>query len=121
MMEGRLPSLPGAVVDRARGRLDRYALALQQVSTRRIAPQMSRLEAIRSSLGVITNGVLQRRGNRLDALGQLLSALSPQATLRRGYSITRYEGHAVTDGKEIPAGAVIETTLASGKIISIKQ
>jgi exodeoxyribonuclease VII large subunit len=51
----------------------------------------------------------------------LLSALSPQATLRRGYSITRYEGHAVTDGKEIPAGAVIETTLASGKIISIKQ
>ena len=121
MMEGRLPSLPGAVVDRARGRLDRYALAVQQVSSRRIVPQMSRLEAIGSSLTMITATALQRRSNRLDALGQLLVALSPQATLQRGYSITRYAGHAVTDASEIPVGATIETTLANGKVISVKE
>ena len=60
---------------------------------------------------------LLRRRDRLDALGEILDALSPEATMRRGYSITRYDGHAVTDGDNVPAGAIVETTFASGRVI----
>lgn len=121
LLEGRLPSLPAAMLDRASARLDRYTLALQQIASRHISPKMSKLDALQSSLKVMTEAALQRRGARLDALAQMLDALSPQATLRRGYSITRVDGKVVTKGDEIPAGAILTTTLADGEIISVKQ
>ena len=92
LLEGKLPSLPAAMIDRASARLDRYTLALQQLASRHLSPKMSRLDALHSSLGVITAAIVQRRGARLDALAQMLDALSPQAPLRRGYSITRVDG-----------------------------
>ena len=52
---------------------------------------------------------------RLEAMAELLEALSPEATLRRGYSITRIAGRAVTDSSGIPPHAVVETQLAAGK------
>ena len=51
----------------------------------------------------------------------MLNALSPEATLRRGYSITRVDGKAVTDASQISSGTEIETTLANGTIISVKK
>ena len=36
-------------------------------------------------------------------------------------ALTRYNGHAVTDAAEVPAGAVLETMVASGTIVSVKQ
>ena len=51
----------------------------------------------------------------------MLNALSPEAILRRGYSITRVGGKAITDATQIPVGAEIETTLANGTIISVTK
>ena len=48
----------------------------------------------------------------------LIDALSPQATLSRGYSITRIDGRAVRRASELVAGAVITTTLAGGTVSS---
>lgn len=63
---------------------------------------------------------MSRSRQRLDALGELLEALSPEATLRRGYSITRVDGHAVTDSTLITVDTVLETQFAKGrKVISI--
>jgi len=45
----------------------------------------------------------------------LLDTLSPEATLRRGYSITRVDGHAVTDADALEPGTVITTTFAGGR------
>lgn len=120
-LEGRLPSLATAMIDRGNAKLDRYTLALQQIASRHLSPKMARLDALQSSIQVMTSAIVQRRGARLDALAQMLDALSPQATLRRGYSITRVDGKVVTCADEIPAGAVLTTTLASGEISSIKQ
>ena len=66
-----------------------------------------------------TANLLQRRRDSLSAAEQLLKALSPQATLARGYSITRVNGKAVTNPADIPPGATVETTLAAGKLITI--
>lgn len=64
---------------------------------------------------------LKRRADRLTALRQLLDTISPEATLRRGFSITRIDGRAVTSAKEVHAGSVLTTSLASGEIISVSQ
>ena len=82
---------------------------------------MAALDTIESSLNVLTATAIQKRSARLDALAQMLDALSPQATLRRGYSITRVDGRIVTKASDIPSGSVMTTTLADGEITSVKQ
>lgn len=119
--EGRIPTLPLAALERAKSKTDRYAAALQQLAFKRLQPQISRLDTIASSLGLAVSNTIGLRRSRLDALNRLLEALSPQATLRRGYSITRYNGEAVTSADAIPQGEVLTTTLADGQITSVKQ
>lgn len=91
--DGNLPALARNVIDRAR---------------RRVGPETARAfaAAVRSQLA--------RRSERLGSLGELLDALAPEATLRRGYSITRYAGRAVTDSSTLTPGAEITTTFAAG-------
>ena len=121
MMEGRLPSMPGAALTRAQLRIDRMALALQQLSSRKLQPQMSRLESLGSTLTMGVSRYMENRRGRLDSIAQLLDALSPQATLKRGYSITRFNGVAVRSQGDVPEGSVLETTLADGVIYSVTK
>ncbi len=120
-IDGRMPALPAACIDRARSKMDRYAAALQQLAFKQLQPQLSKLDTMASAVGMASHNSVDRRRARIDHLAQLLAALSPQATLRRGYSITRYAGHAVTSATDVPDGAVIVTTLAEGSISSIKH
>ena len=79
------------------------------------------LRLLESTLKLTTANAIERRSTRLDSMNRLLDALSPMSTLKRGYSITRFNGHAVTNEADIPAGARLETTLAEGVMVSIKQ
>lgn len=121
LMEGRMPTLATSMIERAKAKIERHSLALHQIASRHIAPRMAALDTIESSLNVLTATAIQKRSARLDALAQMLDALSPQATLRRGYSITRVDGRIVTKASDIPSGTVMTTTLADGEITSVKQ
>ncbi|MDE5843311.1 MAG: exodeoxyribonuclease VII large subunit [Muribaculaceae bacterium] len=57
--------------------------------------------------------------DRLVAKKNLVDVLSPTATLRRGYSITRVNGKAVRSVADVKPGDRIETTLADGTITGI--
>jgi len=63
---------------------------------------------------------LERTHHNIDAISGKLTALSPEAVLRRGYSITRRLGdsHPIRDAALVHPGERIDTTLASGQIIS---
>lgn len=91
--QGLLPTLAANVVERNRLAVGRHASDLLASSARNIAA---------------------RAAARLASLGELLDAISPQATLRRGYSITRSAGRAVTDSTALRPGDVIVTTFAKG-------
>lgn len=91
--DGTLPALARNVLDRAKRRVGAEAAM---------------------AIAAAARNQLTRRRERLSSLGELLEALAPEATLRRGYSITRYAGHAVTDSATLPPGAEIITTFATG-------
>lgn len=93
---GQLPALARTVLVRAGARLGDNPAAL---------------------LGEILARNIDSRRRRLDSAAELLEALSPEATLRRGYSITRVGGKAVTDSGMLAAGDEIETTFAAGPAI----
>ncbi len=117
--EGLLPVAPEAAIRRAEMKLTGAMASLGNIGSRLIRPMQTALErtgqAIESALAL----TLQRRNSRLDTLGELLGALSPEATLRRGYSITRVNGRSVTDASALQEGTVIETTLHHGTISSV--
>lgn len=57
------------------------------------------------------------RGQRLETLGNRLSALDPQRVLQRGYAwISDAQGYAVTSAKQVQAGQGIAAVLADGRI-----
>lgn len=117
-IRGALPTAATAALSRARNRLVNVRAGLAAIPDSRLRPQAARLDAMAGTLtqAVATAIDLQRR--RLDADAQLIAVLSPEATLRRGYSITRVDGRAVTSAADIAPGTEIETILASGTIRS---
>ena len=69
--------------------------------------------ACRSAVGL----KLSDGENRLHTLAQRLDALSPLATLKRGYSVTRKtDGEVLTDAEQVSVGDKIEVQLARGHL-----
>lgn len=58
--------------------------------------------------------VLERRRSALDRSAARLQALSPHATLARGYAIVRSGGAVVRDADAVSAGGLVEIELARG-------
>lgn len=110
---GMLPVLPGAVVDRQRSRLNAARAAMASLVGRTDVEKM-RLEASGRGVAVATCNIINRNTERLTALGRLLEALSPEATLRRGFSVTRVDGRAVTSAAQLAEGTVVTTIFAEG-------
>jgi exodeoxyribonuclease VII large subunit len=105
--------------------LNGNATQLQQLETR-LAPTQ-RKDAIYQlyqtidTLDVACRSAVGRRfadsENRLYALGQRLNALSPLATLKRGYSISRKtDGEVLTAAEQVSVGDKIKVQLAHGHL-----
>ena len=117
-MTASLPFLPAKAIDNARKRIDRNMMGLADGVNRKLAPEHRRLNLIADRVRNSLSTIVERKRTRLDSIEELLKVLSPQATLSRGYSITRYAGKAVTSASQLPPDAVLETTLADGTIRS---
>ncbi|MDE6301513.1 MAG: exodeoxyribonuclease VII large subunit [Muribaculaceae bacterium] len=101
----RLENIAGSLPALAQGVLLR--------ASQRVGPSVSQTIEM-----AVTNAVRHRK-ERLTALAALVDTLSPEATLRRGFSITRLNGRAISDSAETTSGDTIQTTLATGTITSI--
>ncbi len=118
-ISGSLPSLSQSAIHRASGRLDRLASIIASVGSTGISARRSRLAALAGTLTHMANSCLTRQADRLNAAHTLLAALSPEATLRRGYTITRANGKCVTDPTTLMSGTEITTIFSSGITQSI--
>jgi exodeoxyribonuclease VII large subunit len=63
--------------------------------------------------------LMLKQQHRIELIGQQLKAASPEHQLKRGYSITLKDGHAVTDASQLHPGDVITTRMYKGDIHSI--
>ena len=118
-LDSALSLAPEAAMTRAKAALQRATMLLAETGARRISPELARLEATRSAIATAATNATQRAADRLAARSQLLDALSPAATLARGYSITTVNGRAVKNADNLKPGDEVTTTFASGTITSI--
>lgn len=118
-ISGALPTAPHGAIERAGRRLDNLGSSLARISSSRIQPLQARLDRLADSLRNITANSTQHAATKLRGYEALIEALSPKATLRRGFSITRLNGRAITSTEQITDGSILETELADGTLRSI--
>jgi exodeoxyribonuclease VII large subunit len=58
--------------------------------------------------------LVERRRVGVERAGARLAALSPRATLERGYAIVRTDAGIVRSARTLAAGALVEVELAAG-------
>lgn len=69
-------------------------------------------------LRLISMSVLEQQTALLDRSERELRHLDPARVLARGFSITRCGGKAIRRSGDAPVGSVVETVLASGRLMS---
>ena len=80
--------------------------------------QTKRIDALAHRLDSAATQRLERERHRLQLVGQRAQAQDPIHILRRGYSITLHNGHALRSGDELADGDIIETRLEQGNLKS---
>jgi exodeoxyribonuclease VII large subunit len=117
-LEQRLQRAVIVRLERARLRLANAAVLLGRSSpVRRLVPLKQRLEAAQRRVPVAMLRRLQAARERFERSLRTLNAVSPLATLDRGYAIVTDDGsHVVTDASSLVPGSSIEARLARGSV-----
>jgi exodeoxyribonuclease VII large subunit len=114
------PTAAGALVvpdvTELRASLDTTRRRLGLAVRSRVERDRSRLERQGERLRAAPRSVLERRRSALDHAGSRLQALSPLATLGRGYAIVRARGVALRQAGEVARGDALEIQLAAGSL-----
>ena len=96
-----------------RGRLESLGRAME----RRFGPPRQALDRAMGRLERATRATAQERRRRLGTLVARLEALSPLATLRRGYSVARApDGRVLRAVAEFPRGTTFELRVTDGTV-----
>lgn len=114
----KLPSLFSAFRLREENRLERLMGAAANGAVRYVERRKSAVEMFGQRLEQSAKTMLVKENHRLVRIADKAELASPERVLRLGYSITRINGHAVTDASGVKAGDTIVTTLANGEIRS---
>jgi exodeoxyribonuclease VII large subunit len=114
----RIPLLFSVVKTRNSAILDKYSVRMSTAIRRILTDENHNIEMLVSNLRSVITLDMTRRKDCLLQIESKLSVLDPHKLLRRGYSITLKDGHAVTDISVLKNGDDITTILDKGTIKS---
>jgi exodeoxyribonuclease VII large subunit len=95
-------------------RLERSRAALARGTRSALDRERRRLDLARDHLRRAPLLMLERRRAALEQTAGRLRALSPRATLERGYAIARAAGEIVRTSSQVAAGALLDVELGEG-------
>ncbi len=109
-----IPAAARHLIDTNRIRLDNYARNIPFAAQGLIVNQHTRLERAVERMGDAVSRALQREQQRLVALGDKATLLSPVNTLQRGYTLVRLGDKCVTAADQLHSGDQITVQFATG-------
>jgi exodeoxyribonuclease VII large subunit len=96
------------------------ALQLQHLGKQRIKSARDDLQAVSIELTRLMEYVFEQTQQQLSSSRQLLTALSPEAILKRGYAIVRQGGASLRSVKQLKDG-IVDIQLADGTFKATTQ
>lgn len=118
-IENILPARVKMVAIREQNHLQTIGMGIEKIIARRFSDSQSKLNMIALRIVNAAKGDMERKRLRLNRMEDIIRLVSPENILKRGYSITRLNGHAIKDTSEIKPGDKIITTLLSGNVTSV--
>jgi exodeoxyribonuclease VII large subunit len=101
-------------LERDTQRLERSAGRLRAAPRRALEQQSERVERAHERLRRAPALMVERKRAALEGVAGKLVALSPKATLKRGYAIVRTDSHVLTSAADVAPGARVEVELSEG-------
>lgn len=113
-----LPARVNSAVMKADAHLSDLRHIIERSVSRRISREIGAVDMMKLRLETALKGFTDKPMMKLQSLENMLRVLSPENTLKRGYSITRVNGRAIYKAEDLKEGDEIETTFSSGKATS---
>ena len=118
-LDSSLPHIVKGILSDSKSRLEKYALQIPVSAKSRTENASTYLDNIVARIKDAKTSRLNMEKMKLDHVAETVQLLSPANTLKRGYSITRINGKAVTSAENVPENAELTTVTAHGEIISV--
>lgn len=115
---GNIPIVVNARLENSRMKLAHLVEMLPTATGIRVSAARERLKAYVEALKQAEAQAVSREKLKLKAIADKIEILSPQNTLRRGYSITTVNGRAISDTSALKPGDRVTTQLARGSFDS---
>ena len=113
-----IPSAANDAISKARIKLEGLTTTMRMSAHTRIQIEYPKLKAISFSVKAAAISNIEKENTRLENIENLIEVLNPVSTLKRGYSITKISGKAITNADMARPGEIIETVTANGSILS---
>jgi len=101
-------------LERDAQRLERSLERLRTAPRQALATESRRVERAHERLRRAPALMVERKRAALEGTAGKLVALSPKATLKRGYAIVRTESHVISSAAEVAPGGRVDVELAQG-------
>lgn len=117
-----LQDIQEAIVDNTHGRIEREQLHLNRLINLvrgthiSLGQQLNKLQLTGERIKMLTTQRTQSDNQKLTYLERTIQMAQPDNILKRGFSITRLNGHAIRSAAEVPAGAKLEIQTADGRL-----
>ena len=116
-----IPLVAQNMIDAANMRLNHYAQTIPVGVHNRIATARTQLMYLFQTMKQAGEQRLLREKMRVQSIADKVEILSPQNTLRRGYTLTMKNGKVVTKAEDLKAGECVITIFADGEVKSIVE
>ena len=98
--------------------LQNASAGMERLSQARMLSERKELERLSESLKTLGPLCLSKQNERIGHLEDKIQLLHPENILKRGFSITRHNGKAVTDASRLTSGDEIVTQVYAGEVKS---
>lgn len=116
-----LPVIVQGRISKEDMRIESYMNLIKVMTAQRLSSAADGLEKASETIQMAVEGVVKCNAERLSRLDDMVNVLCPANTMRRGYSITRINGKAVTNLSELSPGTKISTQLYNGVVESVVE
>ncbi|MDO4497796.1 MAG: exodeoxyribonuclease VII large subunit [Bacteroidales bacterium] len=118
-LEQRLINANESRMEREKMRLERLTNGVRNTHII-LQQQIGRLDIMLERISMNARQRVASEQQRLSYMERTVQMAQPDNILKRGFSIARYNGHAIKNAKDVPIGAEIEIETSKGKIAAKK-